>query len=216
MGSNDEDVAYAVPLNLRPVHRVRITKGFWLGKYEVTNAQYRKFCEATGRKFPRGDRRIEQGDHHPVVEVRWHDAKAYCDHYGLSLPTEAQWEHAARGPEGRKYPWGDEWDPKKCCNPYNKGPGGRTFPVGSFPEGASWCGALDMAGNVWEWCGDWHGLSQVGFVDDPTGPATGLLRVLRGGSWRDDSTRYFRGTYRCRNNPSVPTEIYGFRCSRGL
>jgi len=135
----------------QPIHEVTI-EGFWIGQCEVTNAQYQVFCTATGRTFPLGS---DQGDDHPVVDVSWDDAKAYCDHYGYALPTEAQWEYAARGPASSAYPWGDAWDLSRCCNYDNKGPGGRTYPVGSFPTGVSWCGALDMAGNVWEWCADW-------------------------------------------------------------
>ena len=110
--------------NEHPQHRVHITKGFWVGKHEVTNAQYRAFCEATGREFPSSS---DQGDDHPVVWVTWREAKAYCDHYGLSLPTEAQWAYAARGPEGRVYPGGDEWDPERLCWSENSGPGGVRF-----------------------------------------------------------------------------------------
>jgi len=166
----------------RPQHLVRIRKGLWLGKHEVTNGQYRQFCAATGRPFPSGS---NQGDDHPVVHVSWRDARAYCGHYGLRLPTEAEGEYAARGPEGRTYPWGGEWDGSKCCNWHNKGPGGMTFPVGSFPAGPSWCGALDMAGSVWEWCADWYdsGYYAQSPVEDPQGPATGDRRVMRGGSW---------------------------------
>ena len=176
MGSNDgED-------DEKPVHRVRITRGFWLGKCTVTNAQYRRFCGATGRSFPSDS---NQGEEHPVVCVSWDDAVAYSQHYALRLPTEAEWEYAARGPEGRVYPWGNEWDAKRCCNWENRGPGGRTFPVGSFPQGASWCGALDMAGNVWQWCKDWYDAKYYAGspAKDPPGPTSGPERVLRGGSW---------------------------------
>jgi len=167
-----------------PVHRVRITRGFWLGKHEVTNAQYRGFCETTRRGFPFDS---DQGDDHPVVEVTWDDAKAYCDHYGLRLPTEAEWEYAASGAEGRRWPWGDEWDTEKCCNCWSRSlaPGGKTCRVGSFSTDASWCGALDLAGNVEEWCSDWYGRDYYAEspIADPPGPQTGKLRVLRGGSW---------------------------------
>ena len=204
MGSNDgrDDE--------QPVHLVRIMRGFWLGKHEVTNAQYRAFCDATGREFPSAS---DQGDNHPVVMVSWDEAKAYCDHYGLRLPTEAEWEYAARGPEGRRYPWGDEWDPGKLCWYANTGPGNRTFPVGSFPAGASWRGALDMAGNVWEWCADWFGEGYYGTspVEDPQGPATGEERLLRGGSWID-SPGHCRSAGRGSGNPRGLGYGVGFRC----
>ncbi len=200
--------------NEHPAHRVRITRGFWLGKCTVTNAQYRQYCRETGAEFPPFS---DQADDHPVVSVNWDDVEAYCKHYGLDLPTEAQWEYAARGPEGRKYPWGREWDPRKCCNRANLGPRGRTFPVGSFPEGVSWCGALDMAGNVWQWCRDWWSAKYYANSpdSDPQGPDSGERRVLRGGSWYGDDSKYFRCAFR--GAYFVPSNRYfrvGFRCER--
>ncbi len=165
----------------RPIHRVTLD-GFWIGQCEVTNVQYEAFCDAAVWWFP-GD--SDEGDDHPVVYVGWDDAQAYCDHYGYTLPTEAQWEYAARGPAVPTYPWGDAWDQSKCCNDDNRGPGGSTFPVGSFPAGASWCGALDMAGNVFDWCADWYDEEyyQVSPELNPPGPDSGTHRVQRGGSW---------------------------------
>lgn len=186
----------------RPVHRVQITTGFWLGKCEVTNAQYQAFCAATGREFPSGS---DQGADHPVVYVSWEDAQAYCKHYGLRLPTEAEWEYAARGRKGTKYPWGNEWDKSRCCNGENPGPGGRTCPVGSFPAGASWCGALDLTGNVWEWCGDWYSNRYYGEspAEDPQGPTAGDYRVLRGGSWHNSNGGTLRCAYRLSLHPPL-------------
>jgi len=193
-----------------PAHRVRITKGFWLGRCTVTNAQYRRYCQETGAQFPQDS---DQGDDHPVVCVTWNDAVAYCQHYGLALPTEAQWEYAARGPEGREYPWGNVWEDGKCCNAANKGPKGRTFPVGSFPEGTSWCGALDMAGNVWQWCRDWFGNDTYANspAADPTGPDTGKFRVERGGAWRYDAV-LCRSADRSNFDPERDNIRGGFRC----
>lgn len=166
----------------RPVHCVTITRGFWLGKCEVTNAQYKAFCQQAKYTFPA---RNDHGDDHPVAYVNWDDAMAYCKHFGLSLPTEAQWEWAARGPENRKYPWGNDYDPGKFCSKQNVGPNGATYPVGSFPTGASWCGALDMAGNVWEWCSDWYDAKYYGKcpANDPAGQPKGTYHVVRGGGW---------------------------------
>lgn len=167
----------------RPPHRVTVSD-FSIGKCEVTNAQYRAFCNATGRKFPPS----AQGDDHPVVALSWSDAQAYCSYYGYTLPTEAQWEYAARGTAGSKWPWGEQME-EKCCNYYNKGPGGWTFPVGSFPEGASWCGVLDMAGNVWEWCADWFSYDYYGMSPtlNPRGPSSSYYgRVTRGGACNTD------------------------------
>ncbi len=196
-----------------PQHKVRITKGFWLGKCTVTNAQYREFCRETGRVFPQGS---TNGPKHPVVLVQWYEAMAYCHHYGLVLPTEAQWEYAARGPEGRRYPWGKEWDPKKCCNGENKGPDDLgTMEVGSLPAGDSWCGASDMAGNVWQWCADWYddGYYAKSPAEDPTGPERGDRRLLRGGSWSNNPCGC-RSAARARLDPVFWGNDSGFRVAR--
>ncbi|MEI7831763.1 MAG: IPT/TIG domain-containing protein, partial [bacterium] len=146
--------------------------GYWIYKYEVTVAQYRAFCIATLRALPSfpssysftgksgwDDPALQQ---HPIVNVSSVDAKAYADWAGVSLPTEAQWEYAARGPNGNNYPWGgtatavnlyDGWDQTKCANFYTEYTFHKsTYPVGSFPTGASWCGVQDLAGNAAEWC----------------------------------------------------------------
>jgi formylglycine-generating enzyme required for sulfatase activity len=193
-----------------PAHQVRIAKGFWLGKCDVTNAQFRKFCASAKHPFPTAS---AEGGNHPVVSVTWAEARLYCRKQGMALPTEAQWEYAARGPEGREYPWGNEWDSKKCCNDENQDWTGHAFRVGSFPEGASWCGALDMAGNVWQWCEDWYSDKYYANSSDtdPPGPDTGLCRVLRGGSWSKDADGC-RSAHRGNNDPSTRDGNYGFRC----
>ncbi len=210
----------------QPAHLVKITKGFWLSACEVTNAQYRDFCQATGRQFPPAS---NQGDDHPVVWVNWEDATAYCRHYGLRLPTEAEWEYAAAGPAKHKYPWGDAWDEKSCCNFNNRGPGGQTFPADSFLGAVSWCGALHMTGNVWEWCADRYDESYyaVSPEADPQGPSPaahvtffetvsfGECRVLRGGAWSLDDPRYFRCAFRYQYHPANGTDHIGFRCAAG-
>lgn len=170
----------------RPMHRVRLSRGFWLGKTEVTVAQWRRYCQQAGVPLAV---EIFVPEDHPMSGVSWFDVQNYCRFYGLALPTEAQWEWAARGPEGRRYPWGNRWDPRRCSNKENPGPEGFTFPVGSFPAGASWCGALDMAGNLAEWCADWY--SEAGYAGtpevDPQGPAQGTERVWRGGyCWAEE------------------------------
>ncbi|GEM_PF-894099 len=210
----------------KPVHRVVLDE-YLIGKYEVTNAQYRAFVKATGRKEPPqppdgcgylnyfGDARY---DDYPVVDVSWEDAKAYCDWAGLALPTEAQWEYAARGKSGRKYPWGNE-EPDANRAQYGKSvnSGDYTKRVGSFPTGVSAVGALDMGGNVWEWCADWYGDKYYGGCGDgmrnPIGPDSDSYRVLRGGSWIVSDT-CLRGSYRDRYDPGFRYIDSGFRAAR--
>ncbi len=164
----------------RPVHRVQISKGFWLSKTPVTIAQWKRYCGETGTALP--EEMLSPTDDYPMWGASWEDAEAYCRYFGLSLPTEAQWEYAARGPQGRLYPWGDRWDSTLCCNEDNPGPDGFNCPVGSHPDGASWCGALDMAGNLSTWCADWYSESYYANSPavDPQGPETGAERVQRG------------------------------------
>jgi iron(II)-dependent oxidoreductase len=193
MGATAEDMDYAVGRlgaarvfveSSAPVHKVRISRGFWIGKYEVTNALYRAYCKATGVEFRDSK---AQGPEHPVRFVNWADANAYCAYYGMVLPTEAQWEYAARGPENRWFPWGNEWDSDRCAYMRRRGPGGETWPVGSFPTGVSWCGAFDMVGNVDEWSQDWYDrlYYRSSPESDPTGPTSGEFRVTRGGDAGD-------------------------------
>jgi serine/threonine-protein kinase len=202
----------------QPVHHVRLTHGFWLRKSPVTQAQYQRYCQETGADFPAGG----DGDLFPVVNIGWKDAADYCKHYGMTLPTEAQWEYAARGKDGRVYPWGNDWSPSLCCNWQNRGPNAHAFPIGSFPQGASWCGALDMAGNVWQWCADWYDSKYYAAspAADPPGPdegealpVIGQVRVLRGGCWSIDDPTVFRSAHRGYvDNPSARRDGYGFRC----
>jgi serine/threonine-protein kinase len=207
MGSSDADM-YADD-DEKPAHQVTLD-GYWIYKNEVTVGQYKKFCAATGHKMPKAP----QGgwtNTHPIVNVSWDDAQAYCAWAGVKLPTEAQWEKAARGTDGRIYPWGNVWDTDKA-NAYGAY-GDQTTPVGSFPKGASPYGCLDMAGNVWEWCQDWYGSDYYASspTSNPTGPVSGQNRVLRGGSWYDNSNRC-RSANRNSDDPSGRYPDSGFRC----
>ena len=157
MGSSDEEIAALLKDNPgwkrewfdkdKPQHKVYLD-GYWVYKCEVTVAQYRNFCSETGRTMPE-EPQWGRKDDHPIVKVTWKNAADYAEWAGASLPTEAQWEKAARGTDGRTYPWGNEWDAAKCSHR-----GWGTEPAGSNPAGASPYGCLNMAGNVWEWCAD--------------------------------------------------------------
>ncbi len=164
---------------------------------------------------------------HPVVSVSWYGATAYAKHHKLRLPTEAEWEYVARGPKKwwwrwrhnryNRYPWGNRWNSKMCCNKFNEGPSvedfARTFPVGSFPRGASWCGALDMIGNVWECCSDlWEDYDDSP-TEDPRRPDEGSLHVTRGCSWAYGQDHYSTTTHRHGDPPELTNSSLGFRCA---
>jgi sulfatase modifying factor 1 len=186
---------------------------YYIYKTPVTVAQYRAFCQATKREMP--DLPVWSKDDHPIVRVTWKNATAYTSWAGARLPTEAQWEKAARGTDGREYPWGNEWDVSKCNN-WDTGPH-QTTPVGSYPQGASPYGVLDMAGNVWEWCADWYDENYYQSAPDrnPPGPDMGTDRVLRGGSWYVIAPDFFRCAYRRNSYPNGRrSDQYGFRCAR--
>jgi len=206
-----------------PRHRVTLT-GYWIYKNLVTVGMYRKFCHATGRKMPSEPLKHFNSNwskaDHPIVNVSWKDAQAYCDWAGMHLPTEAEWEKAARGTDGRLYAWGNEWDANKCqCSKMVFGDSGGTSAVGSYPSGASAYGLLDMAGNVDEWCSDWYDRNymKTGPGINPTGPTSGGSRVVRGGSWDIYSPYGFRSASRDYVGPNDARDGYfGFRCASGL
>jgi formylglycine-generating enzyme required for sulfatase activity len=201
----------------KPAHEVLLTD-YCIGRSPVTNAQYRRFCDTTGRDYPPDPRFADfphyfaENPEYPVVNVTWEDARAYCKWAGKRLPTEAEWEKAARGEAGREYPWGeDRPDDSRANFDYNRG---ATTPVGTFSAGASPYGLLDMAGNVWEWCNDWHehNYYKTSPSENPKGPGSGLAKVIRGGSWynRPDDLRCA-----CRYwfAPSDRNNGIGFRCA---
>jgi formylglycine-generating enzyme required for sulfatase activity len=200
MGSSDEDLAAVMAesqdwnrhwfASELPQHKVYID-AFWIDQTEVTNAQYRK-CVAAGACSPPSQSSSEsrdsyygnpEFDDYPVAYVNWQQAQEYAEWVGGRLCTEAEWEYAARGPDARTYPWGND-PPNDSLLNFDYGVGDTTA-VGSYPDGASWCGALDMAGNVWEWVADRHSQDYYASSPDenPLGPDSGELRVVRGGSW---------------------------------
>ncbi len=198
----------------KPRHRVYLD-AYSIDKYEVTNSLYKRFMEATGRKAPDyWNDSTWNGPTQPVVGVSWHDAEAYCRWAGKRLPTEAEWEKAARGTDGRRYPWGDQWDSSRANSGESKI--GKTVPVGSYPGGVSPYGAHDLAGNVWEWVADWYDADyyKQSPVRNPTGPASGRDKVLRGGSWFKIPVM-LRSAYRDHLWPDYWSKEFGFRCARG-
>jgi len=226
----------------QPQCRVRLP-GYWMGRTEVTDAQYRRFVQATGQGAP-GDwegGQVPSGlERFPVVNVSWEDARAYCAWAGMRLPSELEWEKGARGTDGRVFPWGEAWDSRRCRNletvsgkqytsPYQwvadlrgwldahdvdrEGPAA----VGSYPVGASPYGCLDMAGNVWEWCSDWwdEGAYRRYAQGDLTPPKSGTFKVVRGGSWDNVDPGFFRCASHFRIGPADRYFSNGFRCVRG-
>ena len=212
MGSNDGDS------NERPVHTVYLD-GYYISKYEITNAQYKKFCDETGRGYPKDPGYSGMSNYftnypnYPVVNVNWNDAKAYCDWAGLKLPTEAQWEKGARGTDARKYPWGNDEPGTDRANYSGRSDGYKyTSPIGYYPKGQSPYGLMDMAGNVWEWCNDWYDANYYSGSpsSNPRGPSSGTNKVLRGGSWNNIGN-YIRCADRSGINPSSIYNDGGFR-----
>ena len=195
-----------------PQHEAHLVN-FWLDRTEVTNAQYNQCVTASvcAASEPLND---HFSDETPVQGINWLDADVYCRWVGGQLPTEAQWEYAARGPDGRRFPWGDSPPDGSLAN-FDRNVG-TTTPVGHYPAGASWVGALDMAGNVQEWVADWYDSDYYSSSphDNPTGPVSGNFnnfKVLRGGSW-GGGARYVRGAYRYNVSASVRSHFIGFRC----
>ena len=200
----------------RPQHKVTLN-GYYIYKNLVSVKRYLRFCHMTGRPLPQAPENNTDWRKQtlPIENVSWEDAMAYCKWVGGSLPTEAQWEKAARGVSGRQYPWGDFWDETKCRkSKFQYADSGGAFEIGGFRNAASPCGAYDMAGNVWEWCRDWYGEDyyQRSPVREPAGPESGNNHVLRGGSWCDTEPYRFRSAFRFNSyntNLRVPK---GFRC----
>jgi len=212
MGSeNGED-------NEKPVRAVFLDS-FWIDQTEITTGMYAR-CVNDGKCALPGSKASltrpnyygeDKYNNYPVIFVDWNMAKIYCDWAGRRLPTEAEWEKAARGTEAFVYPWGNAMPDKNLLN--YKDVNGDTTEVGMYPKGASPYGALDMAGNVWEWVNDWFASDYYrnSPVSNPPGPSAGRTHALRGGSWNlnDD---FVRSTYRG-THPSEPNLGIGFRCA---
>ncbi|MGH7367083.1 MAG: formylglycine-generating enzyme family protein [Candidatus Rokuibacteriota bacterium] len=199
----------------KPRHGVDVD-AYWIDKYEITNGLYQRFMEATHRAAPRfwSHRHLNDASQ-PVVGVSWHDADAFCRWVGKRLPTEAEWEKAARGDDGRTYPWGEQWDSSRANSKESQRD--RPAPVGSYPRGVSPYGAYDMAGNVWEWVVDWYAKDYYERSPrrNPRGPKTGQWKVLRGGSW-GYLPSLLRTTNRLSIMPDLRNTVIGFRCARGI
>jgi len=252
MGSPDDGVSYD---DERPQRKVFVGS-FRIDRHEVTNARYKQFVDTTGQPAPSHQKPkltlwvhsapLPGSEQYPVVNVSWEDADAYCRWQGKRLPTEAEWEKAARGTDGRRYPWGNDWVFTRANSAsywagrtvefkngeewkafWMTGDGARiaheqglngevlTLPVGSFPDGASPYGLVDMAGNVSEWVQDWY--EPYSYLNaplsDPQGPNGQLLKVVRGGSWLKPA-RNLRTSDRDYGYPADRASGIGFRCAK--
>lgn len=253
MGSHARE---ALP-NQKPSHQVRLG-AFCMDLYEVTARQY-KDCSTVGKckraipevywpKMTPTDNaayspRCTLGDaalgDHPVNCVNWELAHTYCKNNDKRLPTEAEWEYAARGPDGRVYPWGDEEPTAQHLNAcgteclawakqnrlLNHFPGAlyeaddgfpTTAPVGKFPAGRSRFGPYDVVGNVWEWVADWEGAYEPVDQENPTGPVMATKRVIRGGAWNGSFREWLHPAFRYAQDPTAQSHGVGFRCAKSL
>jgi formylglycine-generating enzyme required for sulfatase activity len=258
MGSDEKD---ALPQE-KPPHKVKVDP-YCLDKHEVTVARY-KACSDRGACKRAGKENVWPGitavqqkiydplcnladadklGQHPINCVDWEQAKTFCEANGGRLPTEAEWEFAARGPDGRIYPWGDDAPSAKLLNACGKecvawmkkhpDPDGEvrtmydaddgypnTAPVGSFPAGKSRYGIEDVVGNVWEWVSDWYAeydaATTGSMASNPKGPASGTERVIRGGSWNGSHASWVRPSFRVLVDPSARSYGFGFRCAKSL
>jgi iron(II)-dependent oxidoreductase len=211
-----------------PQHEVQITNGYWIDKFEVTNRSFQAFVDDGGYSkqdlwsaegwtwLDRQDKNrlpnncVEAMPNLPRVCVTWYEAEAYAHWRGGRLPTEAEWEYVARGPQSLIYPWGNEFDPTKANVVDSTAP----MPVGSYPEAASWVGAHDLAGNAMEWVQDWLDVDyykqESNFVD-PSGPSSGSVKIEKGGWW-GSNLFVARSAYRHFEDPPTYQDHHiGFR-----
>jgi formylglycine-generating enzyme required for sulfatase activity len=231
MGSSKTEDPQAFEEEL-PQHIVYLD-AYWIDKTEVSNVQYAMCVADSGAcTKPANNYSLTRDSYYdnsqyadyPVTFVSWDQAVAYCAWAGRRLPTEAEWENSARGPEGSIYPWGNsfdgtlanycdancqtDWKDSSFDDGYTD-----TSPVGEFSGGASIYGVLDMAGNVYEWVADWYGPYSQDYQTNPTGPTTGLEKIMRGGSWGDDPA-HARSSVRSPINTDNWLNFVGFRCAR--
>lgn len=193
----------------QPEHKVTVA-GFWISQTETTNLQYERCVDAGSCTPPHNsDWSDPARANFPVTHIDWEQANAYAQWVGGHLPTEAQWEKAARGVDGRTFPWGNDRADAQHLN-FNSSQG--PVVVGSYPAGASPYGALDMAGNVEEWVADWYAPDAYAqeVRDNPSGPAEGIFRVVRGGSF-NSSLGGVRAAARGRALPNTNFDSVGFR-----
>jgi formylglycine-generating enzyme len=217
------------------VHTIYLD-AFYIDKYEVTNAQYKKFMDATGYKAPLYWKDSDyNAPNQPVIGVNWYNAKAYADWAGKRLPTEAEWEKAARGGlVGKKYVWGNNWPPPKNSGNFADETVKKTFPdwsiVNGYDDGYAYTapvgkftpnsyGLYDMSGNVWEWCSDWYDANYYSSIpkSNPKGPDFGESKIVRGSNWFDSHEFYLRvATRNFRFDPTYRFIFIGFRCVQDI
>ncbi len=233
----EDDCSFRSFEDEKPIHTVTLDT-FYIDQYEVTNAQYRQCNEAGDCQIPGcADYEDEERDDHPVICVTWDQANRYCRWRDARLPTEAEWEKAARGTDERVYPWGDTFEDNRTnfCDrncekdflankDYDDG-SAETAPIGSYSNGVSPYGAYDMAGNVWEWVGDWYDTgpgsdryNPQGYyyyanspAQNPQGPDDGDFKVIRGGGWFDNGYAARTANRRYLEPDGLSADI-GFRC----
>ena len=195
-----------------PVRLISVD-AFYLAESEVTNERYSAYTKATGHRTPYHWKRGQMPagkEKFPVVNVSWDDATAFCAWEGKRLPSEAEWERAARGvADGRMYPWGDR-APTPADARYNS-----EGPVAVCTTKKNYFGLCDMIGNVWEWSSDWYDRTyyESAPASNPPGPSKGLYRVLRGGSWFDQPPLFLTNAYRSWARPAERSATIGFRCA---
>ncbi|MFN3325654.1 MAG: formylglycine-generating enzyme family protein [Bryobacteraceae bacterium] len=197
-----------------PVRRIFV-EPFYMDETEVTNERYAAFVTAAGHRAPyhwKKGKLPEGKERHPVVNVSWEDATAYCAWEGKRLPTEAEWERACRGTvDGKTYPWGDDTITPALAHYDSK------TPAEVCSKERSALGLCDIIGNVWEWCSDWYGRNyyESAPAKDPRGPEEGSYRVLRGGSWFDQP-QFLTCSYRSWARPVERSPTIGFRCAKSF